>query len=137
MAVVAIDGCPVTIRRGTRKTRTAVPTPEAESVPNPASDVLLNLPPRPLTQEEATLVAEWLGLAQDIALAYVGARRLDDPAIYQRVVISDAPDSKPTHLVHAPAGLRLWVKLTVGREEGAELFDSLSASLNSIRHVLK
>ena len=97
--------------------------------------MLLNLPPRPLTQEEATLVAEWLGLAQDIALAYVSARRLDDPAIYQRVVISDAPDSKPTHSVHAPAGLRLWVKLTVGREEGAELFDSplCLAELNPAR----
>jgi len=52
-------------------------------------------------------------------------------------VISDAPDNKPTHLVHAPSGLRLWVKLTVGREGGAELFDSLAAALNSIRNVLK
>ena len=104
---------------------------------NPASDVLLNLPPRRLTQEETSLVAEWLSLAQDISLAYVSARRMDDPATYHRVVISDAPDNKPTHLVHAPSGLRLWVKVTVGREGGAELFDSLSVALNSIRHVLK
>ncbi len=104
---------------------------------NPATDVLLSLPPRPLTQEETNLVAEWLSLSQDISLAYVSARRLDDPATYQRVVISDAPDSRPTHLVHAPSGLRLWVKLTVGREDGAELFDSLPTALNSIRHVLR
>ena len=109
----------------------------ADQVANPASDVLLNLPPRPLTQEETSLVAEWLSLAQDISLAYVSARRMDDPATYQRVVISDAPDNKPTHLVHAPSGLRLWVKLTVGQEGGAELFDSLAAALNSIRNVLK
>jgi hypothetical protein len=104
---------------------------------NSASDVMLSLPPRPLTQEETNLVAEWLSLAQDISLAYVSARRLDDPATFHRVVISDAPDSKPTHLVHAPSSLRVWVKLTVGRERGAELFDSLSAALNSIRHVLR
>jgi len=109
----------------------------ADQVANPASDVLLNLPPRRLTQEETSLVAEWLSLAQDISLAYVSARRMDDPATYHRVVISDAPDNKPTHLVHAPSGLRLWVKLTVGREGGAELFDSLAAALNSIRNVLK
>src|SRR5271169_32885 len=107
-----------------------------DKLPKPASDVLLTFPPRLLTQEESNLVAEWLSLAPDISLAYVSTRRSDDPAIYQRVVISDAPDNKPTHLVHAPSGLRLWVKLTVGRDEGGELFDSRSAALNSIRHVL-
>jgi hypothetical protein len=109
---------------------------DRDNMPKPASGVLLTFPPRLLTQEESNLVAEWLSLAPDVSLAYVSTRRSDDPAIYQRVVISDAPDNRPTHLVHAPSGLHLWVKLTVGRDEGAELFDSLSAALNSIRQVL-
>ena len=111
-------------------------TDDRDNMAKPASDVLLTFPPRLLTLEESNLVAEWLSLAADVSLAYVSTRRSDDPAIYQRVVISDAPDNRATHLVHAPSGLRLWVKLTIGRDEGAELFGSLSAALNSIRHVL-
>lgn len=110
---------------------------DRDNMPKSASDVLLAHPPRPLTNEEANLVAEWLSLAADVSLAYASTRRSDDPAIYQRIVISDARDGSPTHLVHAPSGLHLWVKLTVGRDEGAELFDSLSNALNSIRHVLR
>ena len=109
---------------------------DRDNRPKPASDVLSTFPPRPLTHEESNLVAEWLSLAAYVSLAYASTRRSDDPAIYQRVVISDAPDNRPTHLVHAPSSLHLWVKLTVGRDQGVELFDSLSAALNSIRHVL-
>ena len=109
---------------------------DRDNAPRLASDVLLTLPPRLLAPEESNLVAEWLSLTSDISLAYVSTRRSDDPAIYQRVVISDAPDNRPTHLVHAPAGLHLWIKFTVGRGGGTELFDSLTAALNSIRHVL-
>jgi hypothetical protein len=110
---------------------------DRDNTPRAASDVLLSFPPRPLTQEESNLVAEWLSLAADVSLAYVSTRRSDDPAMYQRVIISDVRDNSPTHLVHAPSSLHLWVKLTVGRDKGVELFDSLSAALNSIRHVLR
>ncbi|HET6194401.1 MAG TPA: hypothetical protein VFE12_01555 [Acetobacteraceae bacterium] len=103
---------------------------------NGETDILLRLPPRALAPDERDLVAEWLGLASDIPTAYVSARQIDDPVMFRRVVISASPDGRPTHTIHAPAGRRLWVRLTIGGEPVVELFDSLRAALNSIRRVL-
>ena len=99
------------------------------------SAVLLAFPPRPLAPHECDLVTEWLGLALDIPSAYVSNRRSDDPAIYQRIVVSTTPDARPTYLIHSPSGMHMWVKLSV-EQSRTEMFDSLSAALNSIRHVL-
>lgn len=103
---------------------------------NSEADILLRFPPRLLDPAERELVAEWLSLAGDVASAYVSARQADDPALHRRVVITTSPDRAPTQTIHAPAGMRLWVKLTVGPEPVVELFDSLAAALNSIRRVL-
>jgi hypothetical protein len=59
-----------------------------------------------------------------------------DPALYHRIVVSDAPDGRPTHLIHQPDGFDLWVKMTIGSGPQIEMFGTLRAALNSIRHVL-
>jgi len=104
-------------------------------MPNRAH-VVLTFPPGELSQFERELVSEWLALAGDISGAHVNARRSDDPALYRRIVVSDAPDGRPTHLIHHPDGLELWVKMTIGRDPQVEMFGTLRAALNSIRHVL-
>jgi hypothetical protein len=100
------------------------------------ADILLRLPPRQLAPDERELVAEWLSLASDVPTAYVSSRRQDDPVMYRRIVIATSPDGQPTQTIHAPAGMRLWVKLTIGQEPGVDLYDSLAGALNSIRRVL-
>lgn len=99
-------------------------------------DVLLRYPPRDLAPHERQLVHEWLALAGDVPAAYVSERKTDDPALFRRVVISLAANAQPTHLIHAPTGMRLWVKVTVAADMRIEMFDTLSAALNSIRPVL-
>jgi hypothetical protein len=47
-----------------------------------AADILLILPPRPLSPTEQALVDEWLGLAGGVPSAYVSQRRSDDPAFF-------------------------------------------------------
>ena len=100
------------------------------------SDILLRLPPRQLAPDERELVEQWLSLAPDVPSAYVSSRRQDDPVMYRRIVIATAADGQPTQTIHAPTGMRLWVKLTIGQEPEVELFDSLAGALNSIRRVL-
>jgi hypothetical protein len=99
-------------------------------------DVLLRYPPRDLAPHERQLVHDWLALAADVPAAFVSERRSDDPALYRRVVISVEPNAQPTHLIHAPTGMRLWVKVTVAADMRIEMFDSLASALNSIRSVL-
>lgn len=61
-----------------------------------AQAVMLTFPPRELSPLERELVQEWLGLAGDVSEAHVSTRRSDDPALYRRIVITDAPDGRPT-----------------------------------------
>ena len=63
---------------------------------------------------------------------HVSTRRSDDPALYRRIVVSDVPDGRPTHLIHHPDGLDLWVKMTVGPYPLIEIFPTLTGALNSI-----
>jgi hypothetical protein len=107
-----------------------------DTMAEPQPDILRMLPARPLDAEERALLTEWLSKALDISSAYFSERRSDDPAIYRRIVIVDAPDGRVTHLIHCPRGMRLWVRTTVVPEFGVQLFDSLQAALNSIRQVL-
>ena len=74
--------------------------------------------------------------AADISGAYVSGRKTDDPALYRRIVITDGSDGEPTHLIHCPERLRLWIKMTLGPNQRVEMFDTLQAALNSIRRVL-
>lgn len=97
---------------------------------------MLTFPPRELSAFERELVREWLALAGDISAAHVSSRRSDDPALYHRIVVSDAPDGQPTHLIHQPDGFDLWVKMTIGSDPQIQMFGTLRAALNSIRHVL-
>jgi hypothetical protein len=101
-----------------------------------AQAVMLTFPPRELSPLERKLVHEWLALAGDISEAHVSTRRSDDPALYRRIVVTDAPDGRPTHLIHHPDGLDLWVKMTVGPYAHFEMFPTLAGALNSIRRVL-
>jgi hypothetical protein len=66
----------------------------------------------------------------------VSGRKTDDPALYRRIVITDSSDGQPTHLIHCPERLRLWIKVTLGPNPRVEVFDTLQATLNSIRPVL-
>jgi hypothetical protein len=101
-----------------------------------AQAVMLTFPPRELSPLERELVGEWLALAGDVSDCHVSSRRSDDPALYRRIVVSDAPDGRPTHLIHHPSGLDLWVKMTVGPYMQFEMFPTLTGALNSIRRVL-
>jgi hypothetical protein len=105
-------------------------------MPKSFSDILLTVQPRALAPDECDRVAEWLSLAPDIPSAYVSMRRLDDPATYRRIVVATTPDGRPTHLIHAPSGTHLWVKLSIDQQSRVEMFDTLSEALNSIRQVL-
>jgi hypothetical protein len=106
-------------------------------MPKSPAEILLTFPPRALARRERDLVAEWLSLASDIPSAYVSTRRLDDPAMYRRIIVAAHPDASPTHIIHAPSGMRLWVKLTIGGTSQVEMFSSLACALNSIRRVLE
>jgi hypothetical protein len=99
-------------------------------------DVLLRLPPRALAPHERALFAEWLALAGDVGTAYISERRSDDPALYRRLVIASDQGDKPTHLIHAPEGLRVWVLMKLGPYPEITMYDSLRTALNSIRPVL-
>jgi hypothetical protein len=66
----------------------------------------------------------------------MSSRRSDDPALYRRIVVSDAQDGRPTHLIHHPNGLDLWVKMAVGPYVNFEMLPTLTGAQNSIRHVL-
>jgi hypothetical protein len=106
-------------------------------MPADMHDVLLRFRPRELAPGERALFSEWLSLAGDVASAYVSGRKSDDPALYRRIVVVAGPDDQPTHLIHAPAGQHMWLKMTLGPEPRTEMFETLHAALNSIQHVLK
>jgi hypothetical protein len=105
-------------------------------MPSNPKAVMLTFPPRELSPSERELVREWLALAGDISAAHVSSRRSDDPARYHRIVVSDAPDGRSTHLIHRPDGFELWVKMRIGPNPEIEMFGTLRTALNSIRPVL-
>lgn len=104
-------------------------------MPEAVQDLLLRYPPREIDPGERQHLDEWLARASDVSAAYVSGRKTDDPALYRRIVIAVGPGDEPTHLIHAPTGLRLWLKMTLSGEPRVEIFDSLVAALNSIRRV--
>jgi hypothetical protein len=105
-------------------------------MPTRLREIMQTFPPRPLAPFEHALLAEWLELAGDIASAHVSDRRSDDPALYRRIAIFTRPDSKPSHLIHAPADMPYWLVFSTGADPRIQEFDTLRAALNSIRPVL-
>jgi hypothetical protein len=105
-------------------------------MPDALHELLLRYPPREIDAGERQQVDEWLARAGDISAAYISGRKSDDPALYRRIVIAAGPGDGPTHLIHAPTGLRLWLKMTLGGNPQVEMFDTLVTALNSIRRVL-
>ena|SRR5262245_7870711 len=107
-----------------------------QTMPDNADELLFKRPPRLPSPEERQLLQEWLSQAGDITSAYLCERSSDDPAIYRRFVITAGPGDRPTHLVHSPMGMHLWLKMALGSETKVEVFSSLRSALHSIRPVL-
>lgn len=98
-----------------------------------AGDILCTFPPRPLNRVERALVTSWLATTSNVTSAYVSERRSDDPALYRRIVVTVGQNRTPSHLIHAPAGLRCWLVSSVGHGSEVQRFASLYGVLNSIR----
>jgi hypothetical protein len=110
-------------------------------MPSHADNVILTFPPRPISQWERALVAEWFVATQrggaGIARAFVSERRGDDPKIVGRIVIIARPSKEPTHLVYSPAESAIWVVTVAPDWNEPQRFRTLRAALNSIRPVLE
>ena len=93
--------------------------------------VAFTFPPRHLQPDEQALLAEWLEIPGNGASGYFSERRGDDPAFYQRIVVTLAGAARPTHLIFTPSNMDIWVVQAIQTRE-ARGFSSLSSALNSI-----
>jgi hypothetical protein len=93
-------------------------------------------PARRPTPDERAVLAEWLAVAGDVALAYVSSRQSDDPALKHRIVIISPESGEPSHVVFAPAGRDIWIVLVKGQRTRLRRYKTLRAALNSIRPIL-
>jgi hypothetical protein len=109
-------------------------------MPSHADNVILTFPPRPISQWERALLAEWFVATQreraGITRAFVSERRGDDPKIVGRIVIIERPSREPTHLVYSPAESAFWVITVAPDWNEPQRFRTLRAALNSIRSML-
>jgi RimJ/RimL family protein N-acetyltransferase len=103
-------------------------------MPSHADNVILTFPPRPVSQWERALVAEWFVATQregaGISRAFVSERRGDDPKIVGRIVIIARPSKEPTHLVYSPAESAIWVVTMGPNWNEPQRFRTLRAALN-------
>ena len=110
-------------------------------MPSNADNVLLTFPPRPISQWERTVLADWFTATRraklDVAAAYVSERRGDDPMIVWRIVVVTRPDNGPSHLIYSPAESTFWVVSAAPAWGDLMRFRSLRDALNSIRPVLE
>ena len=78
-----------------------------------SDQVLLTFPPRPISQWERALVAEWFAATQrdglDVARAFVSERRGDDPRFLGKIVVVMQARREPSFLVHSPRETAFWV----------------------------
>jgi hypothetical protein len=104
-------------------------------------NVILTFPPRPFSQWERALLAEWLAATQqeglDIARAFVSERRSDDPWIIGKIVVILRTSREPSFLVYAPRETAFWVVTAAPKWNRVQRYRSLRAALNSIRPVLE
>jgi RimJ/RimL family protein N-acetyltransferase len=110
------------------------------NMPSNADNVILTFPPRPISQWERTLLAEWFIATQqeglDIARAYVSERRGDDPMIVGRIAIVVRPKKEASHLIYSPAESTFWVLSSAPSWGDLQRFRTLRAALNAVRPVL-
>jgi RimJ/RimL family protein N-acetyltransferase len=110
-------------------------------MPSSADNVILTFPPRPVSQWERALLAEWFAATQrdslDISRAFVSERRGDDPKIVGRIVVVVRPSKEPRYLIYSPAEQSFWVVATAPAWDNLQRFRTLRAALNSIRPVLE
>jgi len=109
-------------------------------MPSNADNVILTFPPRPVSQWEKALLAEWLAATHrkglDIHRAFVSDRRGDDPKILGRIVVVLWSGPEPAYLLHSPTGFTFWAVMEAPAWDEMQRFPTLRAALNSIRPVL-
>jgi len=109
-------------------------------MPSNPDNVILTFPPRPVSQWERALLAEWFAATQrdglDVARAYVSERRGDDPKIVGKIVIVMRASREPAHLVYSPRETAFWVVTSAPAWNHPQRYRTLRAALNSIRPVL-
>jgi hypothetical protein len=119
------------------RTHHDIPSP---AMPSTADNVILTFPPRPVTQWERALLAEWLTAAQreghDVHRAFVSERRGDDPKLVGRIVVVLRSSKSPAFLVYSPTESTFWVVTAAPNWDEVQRFRTLGAALNSIRPVL-
>ena len=110
-------------------------------MPTPADNVILTFPPRPISQWERALLAEWYTATRreglDVARAFVSGRRGDDPRIAGRIVVVLRSSKEPAFCVYSPAESAIWVVASGPEWNELQRFRTLRAALNSIRPVLE
>ncbi|MEJ0018001.1 MAG: hypothetical protein WDN25_15825 [Acetobacteraceae bacterium] len=115
-------------------------TPGA-AMPSNADNVILTFPPRPISQWERALLAEWFAATQrdtlDVTRAFVSERRGDDPKIVGRIVVVLRASKDPAYLVYSPSESAFWVVASAPDWNEFQRFRTLRAALNSIRPVLE
>lgn len=108
-------------------------------MPSNADNVILTFPPRPVSDWERALVAEWFAATREddlgISHAFVSERRGDDPMIAGRIAVVEQPSSQPTHVIYSPAGQTFWVVASAPAWCDLQRFRTLRAALNAIRPV--
>jgi len=104
-------------------------------------NVILTFPPRPVSQWERALLAEWFAATRQqglgISHVYVSERRGDDPMIVGRIVIVEQPSKAPTHVIYSPTGSTFWVVASPRSLGDLLRVRTLRAALNSIRPVFE
>ena len=70
-------------------------------MPSNTDNVILTFPPRPISQWERAVLAEWFAATKrkglDIAQAFVSERRGDDPKIVGRIVMRSWNRARSRH----------------------------------------
>lgn len=109
-------------------------------MPSNPDNVILTFPPRPISQWERALLAEWFAATQrdglDVARAFVSERRGDDPKIVGKIIIVMRGGREPAHLVYSPGETAFWVVTSAPVWNRVQRYRTLRAALNSIRPVL-
>jgi hypothetical protein len=106
-----------------------------------ADNVILTFPPRPVSQWERALLAEWFAATQreglDVARAFVSERRGDDPKIIGKIAVVLRANREPSFLVYSPRETAFWVVTAAPAWNQIQRYRTLRAALNSVRPVLE